>query len=76
MAGGWPRPDPGPTGRGALSRLRSLRRWWRGVTGDDAYEVYVGHLRRNHPDQTPPTQAEFWREKYDAMERNPSTRCC
>ncbi|WP_052466870.1 YbdD/YjiX family protein [Mobilicoccus massiliensis] len=59
--------------RGALDTLR----WYvRGVTGADAYERYVEHLRRTHPDATIPTEKQFWRDKYDDMERNPKTRCC
>ena len=63
-----------------LSRARryagALRWYWRGMTGADAYERYVEHLQRTHPDAPVPTVAQFWRDKYDDMERNPTTRCC
>lgn len=64
----------------ALARVRaagrSVRWYVRGVVGEDAYERYVDHLRRTHPDAPVPTEAQFWRDKYDDMERNPKTRCC
>ncbi len=53
-----------------------LRWYWRGITGADSYERYVDYLRRNHPDAPVPTVEQFWRDKYDDMERNPKTRCC
>lgn len=63
-----------------MRRVRQLagRALWylRGVTGADAYERYVGHLRRVHPDAAIPTRADFWRERYAEQERNPGTRCC
>ena len=63
-----------------LGRLRRgaghLRWFWNGVVGADAYERYVAHLRRNHPDCEVPTERQFWRDKYEDMERNPKTRCC
>ena len=55
---------------------RELRRFWRGVVGADAYERYVAHLRRMHPDAPIPSEKDFWREKYAEMERNPKSRCC
>ncbi|GAB77355.1 Protein of unknown function [Austwickia chelonae] len=64
----------------AIARLRRATgafRWWcNGVTGADAYDRYVDHLRRHHPDAQIPTKRQFWRDKYDEMERNPKTRCC
>ena len=57
-------------------RLRSALRWWNGVTGADAYERYVAHLRRTHPEAAIPTEKDFWRARYAEMERNPRSRCC
>ena len=58
-------------------RTASVVRWyWRGITGADAYERYVDHLRRTHPDSPIPSEKQFWRDKYAEMERNPTTRCC
>ncbi len=54
----------------------AVRWYWRGITGADAYERYVDHLQRTHPDAPIPSERDFWREKYAEMERNPKTRCC
>lgn len=56
--------------------LRTARWWWRGVTGADAYERYVAHLRREHPDAPVPDEREFWRAKYADQDANPGARCC
>ncbi|MFN8096856.1 MAG: YbdD/YjiX family protein [Dermatophilaceae bacterium] len=60
----------------ASRAFADLRWWWRGVTGADAYERYVGHLEREHPGCPVPTEREFWREKYADQDRNPRSRCC
>lgn len=56
--------------------LRAVRWYWNGMTGADAYERYVAHLRREHPDAEVPSVRDFWREKYEQQERNPTSRCC
>ncbi|MCH8613369.1 YbdD/YjiX family protein [Arsenicicoccus dermatophilus] len=58
------------------SALRTARWYWRGVTGADAYERYVAHLTREHPDAPVPSEREFWRQKYADQERHPTSRCC
>lgn len=60
-----------------LGKTLSTARWyWRGVTGADAYERYVDHLRRTHPGAPIPTERDFWRQKYADQERHPTSRCC
>ena len=56
----------------------SLRTGWRGVrtlTGEDAYERYVVHLRAMHSDREPMSHAAFYRQrelqKWDGIKR-----CC
>lgn len=61
---------------GARELLAQARWFLRGVTGADAYERYLGHLRRVHPDAAVPTRAEFWRQRHADQERNPGSRCC
>nr|WP_277628322.1 YbdD/YjiX family protein [Arsenicicoccus dermatophilus] len=56
--------------------MRTARWYWRGVTGADAYERYVAHLTREHPDAPVPSEREFWRQKYADQERHPTSRCC
>ncbi|GMA39214.1 YbdD/YjiX family protein [Mobilicoccus caccae] len=58
-------------------RTAGVLRWYfRGITGADAYERYVAHLRRTHPDAEIPSEKQFWRDKYAEMDRNPKSRCC
>lgn len=56
--------------------VRRAGRFISGVTGADAYERYVDHLRRVHPETPVPTRDRFWRDKYAEQERNPGARCC
>jgi uncharacterized short protein YbdD (DUF466 family) len=82
-----PGPETGPgAGVAAAARtgLRSqLHRawgglvWWaKGVTGESKYQAYVDHERRVHPDRTPMTERQFWRDEYARQDANPEGRCC
>lgn len=58
-------------------------RWWQvlrwyvdSVMGDNAYQRYVEHRRRHHPDEPVPTERQFWKDKHADAERNPKARCC
>jgi uncharacterized short protein YbdD (DUF466 family) len=44
--------------------------------GDNAYARYVDHLARRHPGCPVPTEKEYWRERYSAMDADPGARCC
>ncbi|MGV9677567.1 YbdD/YjiX family protein [Nocardia sp. NPDC003482] len=59
-----------------LGTGRALIRYVNAVIGGEDYARYVEHLRRNHPDRAVPTEREYWRERYAAADRNPTTRCC
>ncbi len=37
----------------------------RGVTGDDAYEKYLAHMRTNEPDTPPMGEREFFRAQME-----------
>lgn len=37
----------------------------RGVTGDDAYEKYIAHMRANRPDETPMDARTFYRAQME-----------
>lgn len=66
-----------PAHEGRLrSALAGVRWFVGGVTGGDAYERYVDHLHRTHPEHPVPSKRDFWRQTYEEQERNPSTRCC
>jgi uncharacterized short protein YbdD (DUF466 family) len=60
-----------------LSRATRGIRWYvRGVLGEDAYERYLAHHARTRCDHRPMTEREFWRDRTDAMEKDPKSRCC
>lgn len=64
------------TGDGWRRRVRQGWQMWRGIVGADAYEVYVEHQQRVHPGEPVLGKRDFWRDKTDRQERNPTTRCC
>jgi uncharacterized short protein YbdD (DUF466 family) len=55
---------------------RAVRWYVTSVMGDNAYQVYLDHHRRNHPGEPILSEREFWRERTDEQERNPQGRCC
>jgi len=63
---------PGPVGRA----WRAFAWYVRGVMGESDYDRYVAHLRAHHPDQTPPTVKDYWRQRHAFEDANPSGRCC
>lgn len=57
---------------------RLLWKTWgfaREVSGDDAYERYLGHLTRFHPGQTPMTPAEYFKFRQE-QKWSRLSRCC
>ncbi|WP_280349047.1 YbdD/YjiX family protein [Nocardia neocaledoniensis] len=56
--------------------MRGVARWYSAINGGQDYQRYVDHLRRNHPDCPVPSEKQYWRDRYDEAERNPTTRCC
>jgi uncharacterized short protein YbdD (DUF466 family) len=51
--------------------------WYlREVTGENAYEHYLAHQRRDHPDVPVLTRREFECRRMDRMEVRPGQRCC
>jgi uncharacterized short protein YbdD (DUF466 family) len=60
------------------SLTRGMRSLWSGIRsacGDDAYERYLDHWRKCHPEQVPLDRKRFFREE---LERQWSgvRRCC
>ncbi|MFI9026841.1 YbdD/YjiX family protein [Streptomyces sp. NPDC053560] len=75
----------GSGSRGGVRWAALVARWGRGIrwyvrelTGESAYERYVGHLRRHAPDAPVPTRREFERHRTDSQEGDPRSgfRCC
>ncbi|WP_371190621.1 CstA-like transporter-associated (seleno)protein [Tsukamurella sp. 1534] len=42
--------------------------------GDNHYERYVAHRRKNHPGEPVMTEREYWRARYDGA--TVTARCC
>jgi uncharacterized short protein YbdD (DUF466 family) len=52
-------------------------RWYlREVSGETAYERYVEHVRREHPDATVMSRRDFERLRQNQRNDNPRARCC
>ncbi len=63
--------------RTAAGRVgRSVRWYVRGVVQEDAYERYLEHLGRVHPGAEPQSRKQFWKDRIDARDANPTSRCC
>ncbi|PRC91718.1 YbdD/YjiX family protein [Solimicrobium silvestre] len=46
------------------------------MVGVPDYEVYVEHMRVNHPDKHCMTYEEFFRERQEARYGNGAGKCC
>ncbi|SDK90939.1 YbdD/YjiX family protein [Streptomyces indicus] len=61
-------------------RTAASRIWWyvRELTGETAYERYVAHVRKDHPDAPVQSRREFERERTDRQAADPRQgfRCC
>jgi len=44
--------------------------------GDNHYDRYVQHRRRIHPDDAVLSEAEYWKMRHRAADRDPQGRCC
>jgi len=65
--------------RSALRRALENVRWYvRELTDESAYDRYVAHVRRDHPQADVPTRREFERLRTDRQEADPRQgfRCC
>jgi uncharacterized short protein YbdD (DUF466 family) len=52
-------------------------RWYlREVSGETAYERYVEHVRREHPDAMVMSRRDFERLRQNQRNDNPRARCC
>jgi uncharacterized short protein YbdD (DUF466 family) len=65
---------------GVTAVARGIRWYVRGLMGEDAYEKYLEHVQGEHGehgDSVPiMTEREFWRDRTDRQDANPSGRCC
>lgn len=66
----------GRAAAGLRAMCQAVEMFVRGAAGADAYGAYVLHHHREHPDVDPLDEAEFWRARYAATQRQPEARCC
>lgn len=63
-----------------MGRLATLTRqigWYVGsLMGDNHYDRYLRHRRRTHPDEPALCEADYWKVRHRAADRNPQGRCC
>ncbi|WP_210585768.1 YbdD/YjiX family protein [Streptomyces sp. GESEQ-35] len=65
--------------RSAVARaLRGVRWYVRELTDESAYERYVAHVRKGHPQAEVPSRRDFERMRTDRQEEDPRQgfRCC
>lgn len=64
--------------RRALRALRGVRWYVRELTDESAYDRYVAHVRKEHPDARVPSRRDFERMRTDRQEADPRQgfRCC
>ncbi|WGF88641.1 YbdD/YjiX family protein [Marinivivus vitaminiproducens] len=66
--------------RGQLAAFgKGVRDGARLMVGQPDYDVYLAHMQANHPDTTPMTRVEFFRNRQDArfgIGNNAGFRCC
>jgi uncharacterized short protein YbdD (DUF466 family) len=44
--------------------------------GDNHYQRYLTHRRRDHPGKPVLSEAQYWRMRHQHTETNPGARCC
>jgi len=61
---------------GLLTGLRMVRQSARLMVGLPDYQAYVDHVRAHHPERTPMTRAQFFRDRQQARYGSGGGRCC
>ena len=56
--------------------VRGFYSYLREVSGETAYDRYVAHRRRAHPDEPVMSRRDYERWRMDQRDENPSARCC
>jgi hypothetical protein len=44
--------------------------------GDNHYQRYLTHRRRDHPGEPVLSEAQYWRVRHRQTETSPGARCC
>lgn len=62
---------------GRITECGRQIRWYVGaLMGDNHYQRYVAHRRRDHPGEPVISEAEYWRMRHRQADLNPGARCC
>jgi uncharacterized short protein YbdD (DUF466 family) len=56
--------------------LAGVHWYLREVSGETAYDRYVEHVRREHPEDPVMSRRDFERRRQDERNDNPRARCC
>ncbi len=59
-----------------VTTIRSLWRGLRTLSGDDAYERYLEHVRRRHPGEVPLDRRSFYLAEQARRWNGGPNRCC
>jgi uncharacterized short protein YbdD (DUF466 family) len=63
----------------SMSIKKLLRQGWnalRNLSGDDAYERYLAHLKLHHPDAAPLSRRGFYLSEQQRRWNGGPNRCC
>jgi len=62
---------------GHAGRLARQIQWYvSSLMGDNHYQRYLTHRRRDHPGAPVLSEAQYWRMRHQHTETNPGARCC
>jgi len=60
-----------------IGRTAGRTLWYlREVMGENAYDHYLAHQRRDHPDDCVLSRRDFERRRMDQLDDHPRARCC
>lgn len=60
-----------------VARLGRQARWYvSSLMGDNHYQRYLTHRRRDHPGEPVLSEAQYWRVRHRQTETSPGARCC
>ena len=60
-----------------VARLGRQARWYvSSLMGDNHYQRYLTHRRRDHAGEPVLSEAQYWRVRHRQTETNPGARCC
>jgi uncharacterized short protein YbdD (DUF466 family) len=60
-----------------VARLGRQARWYvSSLMGDNHYQRYLTHRRRDRPGEPVLSEAQYWRVRHRQTETNPGARCC